>query len=261
MRLRRTSRRHKAGVNSEDFYEFGTGDRVYTTDGLFGRVTAVEDGHEAGAEQYIVELDYEMGGGIYTASELRRPTSDDVEKTAAPDGQVISEKNKVTLHLEAADLAEDEDIYSLATDDYPELAEILAERPPMAHSEHVSSKTGAYVVLDEAGLLVAGPFTSRQDAENAEKMAREDGQMSIHIERTSSSTDHLGNIEALTKEGMGFFLDKFLYPMAERMIEAQPEDIRFDPHTSSNDLNGPTNTRPRHNHIPTEQPSEIPAHA
>jgi len=630
MNLRRTSRRHKAGVNSEDYYEFGTGDRVYTTDGLFGRVTAVEDGHEAGAEQYQVELDHEMGGGIYTASQLR--LSDDVEKTAAkkkmtfthpgtgevftrttdadytyvsfkgrqiawhwteeaarrrssdlylipgtggstdpfwrdelsnlptnekchvcdgagvlvmpratggeisvtchlckgkgtvlraPDGQVVgtlksaslwrvdlveagfgnligefeapsaanaleqaadaegkspppgwerdfkdlngdgeswelwlgwgeddprlsvtkisnvkktalklnwkedgagfseaetddgwvlvvSEDDEPTGHifitiyndakdemyealgstdggvkpynlehaekfldairqgkaddffyigstnkvqLEAADFAEDEDIYSLAIDDYPELAEILTEHPPMVHTEHVSSKsvktasfnrentiwqsadgtwsrgflktiwvgseqegfdpewdveydsdqfewvstgwateeqaaaswdganpggashmefsketaeaaeeldemaravkkgrpgrtwsiwsskktssqkTGAYVVLDGEGYIVAGPFTSRQDADEAEKMAREDGQMNIHIERTSSFNDHLGNIEALTKEGMGFFLDKFLYPFAEKMIEGQPEDIRFDPKT------------------------------
>ncbi len=61
------------------WWEFQPGDRVLTAEGIFGRVTSVEDGPHPGNEHYIVELDMGLGGGEYTASELRNPDSDSVE--------------------------------------------------------------------------------------------------------------------------------------------------------------------------------------
>src|SRR5690606_22040720 len=67
----------------------------------------------------------------------------------------------------------------VASEDYPELTEILEERPPLPHSEPLGGTQAmqmeaGYVVLDDAGEIVAGPFTSRQDAAEAEALMRED---------------------------------------------------------------------------------------
>lgn len=91
-------------VNSSDWWEYLPGQRVMTREGLPGVVTAVEDGPTAGNETYLVNLDANMGGGEYSSSDLspmpERATASvaSVERTAA--------------------------------DDYPELGDILAERPP-----------------------------------------------------------------------------------------------------------------------------------
>lgn len=63
-----------AGVRSEDWWEFQPGEHVLTVEGFPGVVESVEDGNQAGNEQYLVVLDGGMGGGAYGSSELRRIT-------------------------------------------------------------------------------------------------------------------------------------------------------------------------------------------
>lgn len=94
--------RKVAGVDPRLWWEHKPGDRVLTVEGLIGTVDAVEDGPFPGAEQYLVTLDNGLGGGEYGPSELR----------AAPTRQAASEQH-------------------LASEDYPELADILVERPPL----------------------------------------------------------------------------------------------------------------------------------
>jgi hypothetical protein len=110
MHMRRTARQHEtirseAGVQSEDYADFKMRERVMTCDGYPGRITAIHDGPYPGNEAYEVMLDGGMGGGLYTSGQLRK----------------------------AADEA-----YT-ATQDYPELAAILSERPDPA--KHVITAT------------------------------------------------------------------------------------------------------------------------
>jgi hypothetical protein len=93
-------RRH--AVNSEDYADFRTDQRVMTADGILGTVTAVEDGPHPGTEGYLVTLDNGLGGGLYRTSDLR-----DASTTTAS-----------TEHQ--------------ASEDYPELGDILTRRPDIA---------------------------------------------------------------------------------------------------------------------------------
>ncbi|MFD8648643.1 hypothetical protein [Streptomyces mirabilis] len=92
----------RLAVHSEDYWEYKPEQRVQTTDGLPGTVKAVLDGPYPGSEEYQVELDKGLGGGAYTASQLRpaAATTAAMEQTAAAD--------------------------------YPELSQILVERPDPA---------------------------------------------------------------------------------------------------------------------------------
>ncbi|MEU6362304.1 hypothetical protein [Streptomyces albidoflavus] len=92
----------RLAVRSEDYWEYRPEQRVQTSDGLPGVVQAVLDGPFPGSEEYHVVLDRGMGGGRYTASQLRpaAATTAAMEQTAAAD--------------------------------YPELAQILVERPDPA---------------------------------------------------------------------------------------------------------------------------------
>lgn len=104
----RNAQRHETlafqryAVNAADFADFTAGQRVMTVDGIAGKVSAVEDGPYPGTEQYRVELDRGMGGGLYTSSQL------------SP--------------LPAATAVE----HHTAVDDYPELGSILSDRPDIA---------------------------------------------------------------------------------------------------------------------------------
>lgn len=118
MHMRRTGAQHQtrlAGVQSETYYEFRPEQRVMTTDGYPGRVIAVHDGPFPGAEDYEVTLDQGMGGGLYTAGQL----------------QVLSEGEHT------------------ATADYPELTEILRERPDPAKLITYASKIATMPGPDE----------------------------------------------------------------------------------------------------------------
>ncbi|MFE6000278.1 hypothetical protein ACFQ6C_26015 [Streptomyces sp. NPDC056454] len=101
----------RLAVRSEDYWDFQPEQRVHTADGYPGRVTAVTDGPFPGSEEYQVVLDHGMGGGAYTASQLRPAgsTTAAMEQTAAAD--------------------------------YPELAQILVERPDPALQQVYAAKT------------------------------------------------------------------------------------------------------------------------
>jgi hypothetical protein len=92
----------RLAVRSEDYWEYKPEQRVRTIDGVTGVVKHVEDGPFPGAEEYHVVLDRGMGGGQYTASQLSPApiTTEAMEQTAAAD--------------------------------YPELSQILVERPDPA---------------------------------------------------------------------------------------------------------------------------------
>ncbi|MFE0490236.1 hypothetical protein [Streptomyces griseoaurantiacus] len=98
----------RQAVRSEDYWDFKPEQRVKTIDGVTGVVKHVEDGPFPGNEEYHVVLDQGMGGGRYTASQLSPApiTTEAMEQTAATD--------------------------------YPELAQILVERPDPA-LQHVTA--------------------------------------------------------------------------------------------------------------------------
>jgi hypothetical protein len=100
----------RLAVRSEDYWEYHPNQRVQTTDGFTGTVKAVLDGPYPGYEEYRVTLDGGMGGGAYTASQLRPAAA----ATAAME--------------------------QTAAADYPELAEILTERPDPARQKVYAAK-------------------------------------------------------------------------------------------------------------------------
>jgi hypothetical protein len=92
----------RLAARSEDYWEYKPEQRVQTIDGVTGVVKHVEDGPVPGFEEYEVVLDRGLGGGRYTASQL----------SPAP------------ITAEAMD--------QTAAVDYPELSQILVERPDPA---------------------------------------------------------------------------------------------------------------------------------
>ncbi|GAA1978502.1 hypothetical protein GCM10009738_66110 [Kitasatospora viridis] len=99
----------RLAVASEEYWEYRPDQVVMTPEGLPGTVRAVLDGPFPGWEEYKVDLHGGLGGGSYTASQLRpAPTALAARGTAA--------------------------------DDYPELAEVLVSRPDPAGLRHVAAK-------------------------------------------------------------------------------------------------------------------------
>lgn len=98
---------------------FQVGGRVKTFDGFAGRVDQVQDGPVPGMAQFHVILDNGMGGGWYSAAQLR-PLADGASQQSDwhyPAG--------VTASLGEAEASE----IRTAASDYPELGDILTERP------------------------------------------------------------------------------------------------------------------------------------
>lgn len=116
---RNAKARHERGLHAEaivsaDYWLFQPGEKVMTLDGLPGVVAAVYDGPFAGSEEYQVTLDNGLGGGAYTSSQL-----------TAFKAQTASHEHT-------------------AAEDYPELGEILTDRPDPAYEMHsLGSKTAA----------------------------------------------------------------------------------------------------------------------
>ncbi|MGW1436846.1 hypothetical protein ACWD7M_16545 [Streptomyces griseus] len=115
----------RLAVRSEDYWDYQPEQRVQTADGYPGRVTAVTDGPFPGTEEYQVVLDHGMGGGAYTASQLRPAgaTTAAMEQTAAAD--------------------------------YPELAQVLVERPDPALQQVYATKTATGGAPDLFTRLIA----------------------------------------------------------------------------------------------------------
>ncbi len=124
------NRRH--AVNSELWWDFTPGERVMTREGFAGVVTAVEDGPHPGSEQYIVELEGGMGGGEYGPSELR--SMDTPSMATRVDRRPVEAPSSSPL----------DDTFHLASEDYPELSEILVERPPLQNVKRGSKTAGVW---------------------------------------------------------------------------------------------------------------------
>lgn len=92
----------KNAVVSEDYADFRVDQQVMTVDGFPGVVAAVHDGPYPGTESYDVTLNGGLGGGEYTASQLSS-----IEGTTAS-------------------------MEGVASLDYPELGDILVQRPDIA---------------------------------------------------------------------------------------------------------------------------------
>lgn len=121
MGMRRDARKHDTvavrqseAASSEDYAEHGQGDRVMTIDGP-GRVIAVHDGPYPGSEEYEIRLEGGLGGGTYDAGQIMG---------AAP--------------VQAS-------VVHTADQDYPELGNILHDRPDPATMRYTA-------VLDEPGM-------------------------------------------------------------------------------------------------------------
>lgn len=103
--------RKQAGMVPTEYY---AKQRVITVDGLTGTVASVSVS-PFGVEDYEVILDHGMGGGIYSTSQL----------SPAP-----TQHEAVGVHL--------------ASDDYPILRDILADRPDIATAKHFEQRTAMH---------------------------------------------------------------------------------------------------------------------
>jgi hypothetical protein len=140
----------RAGVRHEDHWVFRPGQRVMTVGRIAGTVTDVQSGPVGGAESYIVVLDDDLGGGAYSSSQLQALAS---------------------LSITAA----------VASEDYPELTEILVERPPLEHSVPVVAPNSmmAWLVTDPQGTIYSGPHSSAIEARLALNQTQADDLMLV----------------------------------------------------------------------------------
>lgn len=99
-----------AGVDPSVYWDFQPGQRVMTVDGFAGTVSSVNDGPLAGTETYLITLANNLGGGEYTASQLRAAS----DTTGA--------------------------VHHTADQDYPELGTILTDRPDIALNTVMASR-------------------------------------------------------------------------------------------------------------------------
>jgi hypothetical protein len=114
-----TAGAQKNAVRAEEWADFQKNQRVETVDGISGVIAAVEDGPVPGNEQYQVVLDNGLGGGTYTASQL----------TALGPAQASE------VHT--------------ADRDYPELAQILVDRPDIAKSASMHAAANSCPTCDQ----------------------------------------------------------------------------------------------------------------
>jgi hypothetical protein len=124
--LERKIVRHAVGGAAHDAAldtDFHQGQRVVTIDGYAGRIVFVSNSFSPGVTEYQVTLDNGMGGGTYIGSQLRAVP----DSYRAPAGPVSHLPAGVTAVLEA----EAGEIH-LASDDYPEMGQILHDRPDPA---------------------------------------------------------------------------------------------------------------------------------
>jgi len=156
---RRTGRQAALGTG------FAAQQRVMTIDGLPGRVLFVSGAFAPGLTEYQVVLDSGMGQGIYTESQLRplpdafrggspgsnlpagvtaRYVTEDEARAAwraMPEAQAGMPAEEYLTGIAAT---QDQSFAHLASDDYPEMGQILHERPdPGLYIRTVGSRTAA----------------------------------------------------------------------------------------------------------------------
>lgn len=130
----RSARQHetvavrKAAVVSEDFADFNVGQRVMTVDGFPGVVGTIEDGPYPGTEAYRVTLDNGMGGGLYRTSDLQT-----MNQTTASE-------------------------HHTADQDYPELGDILTQRPDIAKCATLDGSIDPNRRVKKMSTLTPGDF-------------------------------------------------------------------------------------------------------
>lgn len=95
------TRRH--AVISEDYADYSVGERVMTREGFIGKVEAIYDGPFPGTESYQITLEGGMGAGEYATRDI------------------VGQASVTTASTEAT-----------AAADYPELRDILTDRPDIA---------------------------------------------------------------------------------------------------------------------------------
>lgn len=188
--------RRVAGVDAESQWDFKPGQPVMTCDGIPGRVQAVQDGPVGGTEIYEVVLEAGLGGGSYSSSELSPlPGS---QRTAA---------TAVTIQVEG-------DEQHIASEDYPELSDILVDRPPLEDAIAVLSgrRLANWVVLDAQGHQTDGPFNDSIEASDArdEREAADGASYSIRNMGDPNSAFQ----DTFTSDGPNGDFDTEDYPMA-----------------------------------------------
>ena len=109
----------KEALDSSVYWDFKPEQHVMTTDGVPGVVTAVLDGPVPGSEAYEVILDNGLGGGQYTASQLRN-----------------ADRVTASEHVTAAE-------------DYPELGSVLQERPDPARQQYTAGRRISFAVPED----------------------------------------------------------------------------------------------------------------
>lgn len=117
------AQRKLAGVDPSIYWDHAPGERVMTCDGYPGVVVAVHDGPHAGNEEYEVRLDHGLGGGTYVTGQL---------------SQISGSTEASTVHT--------------ADQDYPELGDILRERPDPALDQRTAAIDAPFQYSPEIGL-------------------------------------------------------------------------------------------------------------
>jgi 8-oxo-dGTP pyrophosphatase MutT (NUDIX family)/mRNA-degrading endonuclease RelE of RelBE toxin-antitoxin system/2'-5' RNA ligase len=110
------------------FYDYEVGQRVRVKEGFVGTVTSIQDGPFPNTEEYEVVLDSGMGGGTWSVGELTALSS-----------------TTASSHMAALVEEEDDEAPHLASQDYPELTDILVERPPLENSVRVLGSLASQV--------------------------------------------------------------------------------------------------------------------
>jgi hypothetical protein len=164
-----------AGIG-EEVFDFRVNDRVMTVDGFPGQVVARNSGPFPGTEDYEVVLDGGMGGGSYTAAQLKKINPNTAALHEAAEVTASIPVEAVTTHT--ADV------------DYPELGDILYVRPPNENVKLAANKD------DEA----TKPQSSQEDP--GERMDQQDTD-NDETDETDENTDTKAAEEPENEAGKG----------------------------------------------------------
>lgn len=200
--LTAAAQQHLAGVRSEDYWEYQPQQRVQTTDGIAGVVTAVYDGPFPGSEEYQVTLDKGLGGGTYTASQLRpaAATTASVEGTAAADypelgTALVDHPDPAKIrHYASYSEPEDEQYGGDDPDDepYDPACAYPHEGPcPFDHEEGRTATLRTVAMPAKSGRRPEG-FSYRMDPDKGRLVGYINGQKAGTIDHSALDEDGLG---------------------------------------------------------------------